>query len=121
MKEKKVLVVDDDKDFLFLMARKISEDGYQVFTALDGIQALKLAYNEIPDVIILDIMLPAGGGISILKKLKGSTKTHVIPVIAITASDDPGIKEEALENNAAEFMIKPFSPEELIEKIWKYT
>ncbi|MFP4081837.1 MAG: response regulator [Candidatus Aminicenantes bacterium] len=120
MKTKKVLIVDDDVDFVRLIGRKIAEAGFEVLTAFDAFQATRQAHKKDPDLIVLDIKLPAGGGLGVLKNLKTSLKTNHIPVIAVTAYNDPEIKKDVLEYNVEEFMTKPFAPEKLVEKLWKY-
>jgi len=121
MEAKKILIVDDDKDLVKLLSQKISQAGYRIIVAYDGLQATRLAYKEDPDLIILDIKLPAGGGIGTLKNLKSSAKTNTKPVIVITAFEDPEIRKEVSEYGVEEYMVKPINSAELIEKIWKYT
>jgi len=120
MEAKKILVVDDDLDFVKLLSRHISREGYNVIAAFDGYQAIRLAHTENPDLIVLDIRLPAGGGIGTLKNLRNSSQTINIPIIIVTAYDNAEVKKEASEYNVEEYMVKPFDPKELIEKIWKY-
>ncbi len=115
---RKVLVVDDDRDLVNLLSLKISQAGYEVLTAYDGYQAISITAKENPDLIVLDIRLPAGGGAGVLKALKGSFKTHDIPVIVITAYDF--LEKEVSEYRVEEFMIKPLNPDELVERIAKY-
>ena len=116
----KILIVDDDQDLVKILTQKIFQAGYQVYAAFDGFQAIRIAQKEIPDLIILDLKLPAGGGFGVLKNLKTSSKTLSIPIIAMTAYDNPEIKESVSEYNVEEFLAKPFSPDDLIEKIKNY-
>jgi DNA-binding response OmpR family regulator len=121
MAGKKVLVVDDDKDLAKLLIRKISQEGFEVLVAYDGLQAVHLAHREIPSLIILDIKLPAGGGIGAVANLKNSLKTEFIPIIAISASDSPDIPRELQSYGVEEFMLKPLDIEALLRKIKKIT
>jgi len=117
MPEKRILIIDDDKVLVQLLGRRIAAAGYEVMTAFDGVQGLRLAFQEKPSLIILDILFPAGGGIETLKKLSSSTKTWNIPIIINTGHDDPQLKQTASEYNIVDFMLKPVDPEKIIQKI----
>ncbi len=117
MANKKILIIDDDKVLTLLLSRKLSEAGYEVVNAFDGVQGLRLAFHEKPDLILLDIRFPAGGGINTLEKLSSSTKTWNIPIIIITGYDEPEIKQQISGYNVIEYMIKPIEPQSLIDKI----
>ena len=117
MSSKKVLIVDDDKVLSILWSRKLSQAGYEPIIALDGIQAMKLAFQENPALIVLDIMFPGGGGFSILERLSSSSKTWSTPVIISTAHDNPEVREKVNKYDVADFMVKPVDPDKLIEKI----
>ncbi len=114
---KRILVVDDDSDLLLLISRKLTQAGHQVLTALDATQAVRQANKEAPDLILLDIRLPAGGGIGVLKTLKSSSKTMQIPVIAMTASEDPALRREVEAYCLEGFLKKPLDFEDLLKKI----
>jgi len=117
MPKKKILIIDDDRTFVMLIGRSITQAGYEVISAFDGVQALRLAFNENPDLIILDIRFPAGGGIETLKKLNTSSKTWNIPIIISTSYDDPEVKRKVEEYDIAGFMLKPVDPEKILLKI----
>ncbi len=114
---KKILIIDDDKDLILLLSRKLSLAGYDIVTALDGIQGTQLALKESPDLVVLDVKLPGGGGIETLKKLRGIPKTWTIPIIIITAYDHPQIRHEFHEQQIDAFIKKPFTDDVLLEKI----
>ena len=114
---KKILVADDDNTLLLLLFKRLSQAGHQVLTALDGDQAMRQATREAPDLILLDIMLPAGGGMGVLKKLKSSTRTMQIPVIAMTASENPALRSEVAASGVEGFLIKPLDIDGLLKKI----
>ncbi len=99
------------------MTRKITSAGYEVLTAVDGIQGISSAIKEQPQLIILDIKFPAGGGLETLKKLSLSAKTCNIPVIISTCLDDPQIKQTVSSYNVVDYLVKPIEPELLIQKI----
>jgi len=114
---KKILVADDDNTLLLLLCRRLSQAGHQVLTALDGDQAMRQATREAPDLILLDIRLPAGGGLGVLNKLKSSTRTMQIPVIAMTASENPALRSEVESYGVEGFLIKPLDIDGLLKKI----
>ena len=114
---KKILVIDDDRSIVMLLGRILTQAGYEVLTAADGVQGIKFAFQADPDLIVLDIRFPAGGGMGLLQKLSDSTKTWNIPIIINTSYDDPEIKQKAEEYNVKDFMLKPVDPDELVKKI----
>ena len=95
----------------------MSQAGHQVFAALDGSQAVRTAHREAPDLILLDIKLPAGGGVGVLKNLQSSAKTINIPIIAMSASDDPETKKSVADYNLEGFLKKPFDFGELLKRV----
>lgn len=117
MTNKKILIIDDDRALVHLLTLRITEAGYEVLSALDGVQGLRLAFQEKPSLIILDIRFPAGGGIETLKKIKSSHKTMSTPIVIITIYDDPQTRQEVSKYDVKEFMVKPIDPSELVDKI----
>ena len=117
MLSKKILIIDDDRALILLLTKNIIEAGYEVISALDGVQGLRLAFQENPSLIVLDIRFPAGGGIETLKKLMASSKTMSTPVLIITSYDEPQIRQKVTEYNVAGFFVKPIEPKSLINKI----
>lgn len=115
--KRKILIIDDDRIFLQIMSRKITAAGYEVLTAVDGIQGISLAFKEQPQLIILDIRFPAGGGLETLKKLSLSTKTSNIPIIISTCLDDPQVKQMVSSYNVVDYLVKPIEPEKLVQRI----
>jgi CheY-like chemotaxis protein len=114
---KKILIVDDDNVLLLILSRRLSQAGHQILTALDGDQAVRQATREKPDLILLDIRLPAGGGMGVLKTLKNSTRTMQIPVIAMTATEDLPLRREVEAYGLEGFLIKPLDIDGLLKKI----
>lgn len=119
MFREKILIIDDDRALVLLLTQKMIKAGYEVISAFDGVQGLRLVFQENPSLIVLDIRFPAGGGIETLKKIKASSKTMSIPVLIITGYDEPQIRQKVLENNGADFLVKPIDPNLLIDKINK--
>jgi DNA-binding response OmpR family regulator len=114
-----ILVADDDMDLVTALSIRLRAAGYRVLGAYDGDQAYKLAQESKPDLIILDVRMPAGGGFSSLDKMKHSLTTRSIPVIFLTAFDDDEMREEARRMGAAGFFRKPFDDTEFMGAIGK--
>lgn len=114
---KKILVVDDDPDIVELIVTRLKANNYNVVFAYDGIRAVQSAIDENPDLIILDMKMPAGDGLSVFENLKKSSKTALTPVIFITAYANEAIEAKVLKLGAKDFIAKPFRAEELLEKI----
>jgi len=113
----KVLVVDDEPDALELIDYNLKGVGYQVFTAANGTRALELAQRHLPDLIILDLMLPEIDGIEVCKILRRNTETQDIPIIMLTAKADEIDRVIGLEVGADDYVTKPFSPRELTLRV----
>lgn len=115
----KILVVDDEQDILELVEPMLAANSYEVLKALSGEEAITLAENSSPDLILLDIMMPGLDGIETARRLKQNEKTAKIPIIMLTAlvnSDNVG---RSLEAGAVDYISKPFEPKTLLEKIRK--
>src|SRR6266496_537263 len=96
MKGKKILLADDDHVTLETLGAQLRGVGYQVVTAMDAMQAFMVAQRSAPDAVLLDIQMPGGTGLDTLKRLRTSTKTQAIPVIAISGLRDPEMGKRAL-------------------------
>ena len=114
---KKILIADDDPDILTLLASRLRSNNMAVVTAQDCNQAIKKAYSEQPDLILMDIRMPSIGGLSAFNSLKMYTRTENIPVIFITAYPGKEVQEKVMEMGATDFVAKPFQTEELLSKI----
>jgi DNA-binding response OmpR family regulator len=119
MVKKKILVIDDMPNIVTMVKARLEASGYEVIAALDGQQGLTYAYSEKPDLIILDIVMPAGGGYSIYTRLKMSPKTRSVPVIFLTAKDRPEDVARAYNLGAQYFVKKPYKPEMLLGTVKK--
>ncbi|OGP66347.1 MAG: hypothetical protein A2170_06935 [Deltaproteobacteria bacterium RBG_13_53_10] len=116
-KRKKVLIVDDERDIVKAVTIRMQSRGYDVVTAYDGAQALFMAHKEMPDVIILDIRMPAGDGFSVAEKLKQVDRTRQMPIIFLTGSPEKNAEARALELGARFYIKKPYDPEELLDAV----
>jgi two-component system, OmpR family, alkaline phosphatase synthesis response regulator PhoP len=114
MAGKKVLVVDDDVKTVELVRLYLNRDGYQVLTAYDGIEALRLARESCPDLIVLDLMLPDIDGLEVCRTLRHESD---VPIIMLTARTTDRDKLTGLDLGADDYVTKPFSPKELAARV----
>ncbi len=112
-----VLAVDDDKLLLRLLEINLGKAGCRVLKAPDGATALRLAEEQKPDLILLDLMMPHMDGWEVMRRLKESEATRHIPVIVITGKVDPLTRAELLDMGAEDFVSKPFDLLELREVV----
>ncbi len=117
MAGKKILIVDDDENLVKALSLRLRTSGYKVFGALDGMQAVMMSHKHDPDLIILDIRMPAGDGFSVMDKLGLSIKTQNIPVIVVTAFDDEYTKSRVNELGAFAYFRKPVDTDELLSSV----
>jgi DNA-binding response OmpR family regulator len=115
--KKKILIVDDERDIVKGLMIRLQGAGYDVVTAFDGAQGVFMAHKEKPDLIILDIRMPAGNGFSVAQRLKRSMHTFTIPVIFLTGSPEKNAEEKAMALGARFYIKKPYDPEELLDAI----
>ncbi len=113
----KILVVDDEPEIVRALGLRLKSNGYNVISAMDGLQATNAAIKEQPDLIILDIGMPAANGHVVTKRLRNSTKTCAIPIIYLTARTDEKDHQEAINLGVNKFITKPYDPDELIMTI----
>jgi len=113
----KILVVDDEPQIVRLLSLRLKAKNFNVISAYDGYQCVQVAKVEIPDLILLDIKMPLGGGIVAFEKLKSLTETANIPVIFITAFPSEQIKKQVMDMGAEDFISKPFNSDVLINKV----
>jgi DNA-binding response OmpR family regulator len=115
MAKEKILVVDDEQDVAKALKVRLKANGYHVILAPDSVQAFIMANKEKPDLILLDIMIPGGGGFVVAERLKQSQATHHIPIIFLTGI--PGGEERASKLGASGYVMKPYHPDELMQTI----
>jgi CheY-like chemotaxis protein len=112
-----IMIVDDEHDIVTIIGKVLRKSGYEVTTAFDGLECLKNLGNELPDLILLDNVMPNMDGRTVLLKLKASKKTRNIPVIMVTALVDQEHITIAQKGGAAEYIVKPFDYTVMLEKI----
>jgi DNA-binding response OmpR family regulator len=117
MQKSKILVVDDDPDLVRALRLRLRANHYDIATAADGYAAIATAQKERPDLIVLDLGLPAGDGFMVLERLQNSDTLSGIPVIVLSARDPQNNEERALKAGAAAFFQKPADNEELLNVI----
>jgi two-component system KDP operon response regulator KdpE len=110
----KIMVVDDDPDLRQALTLRLRANNFETVNACDGYSAIALAQKERPNLIILDLGLPAGDGFSVLKNLQQYPALSVIPVIVLTARDPEGNEKRTLNSGAVAFFQKPADNEELL-------
>jgi DNA-binding response OmpR family regulator len=113
----KILVVDDEPDLLELVAFNLKAEGFEVFTAANGPEALNQARALLPDLIVLDLMLPDLDGVAVCEILQRLPSTAPIPVVMLTAWSTDLARTVGLQAGAKDYVTKPFSPRELVSRI----
>jgi DNA-binding response OmpR family regulator len=117
----KILIADDDKEMVDFLTDMLSVEGYEVVVAFDALQAIQFALKERPNVILLDLVMPAGGGFRTLESLKKSTITRETPIMILTGKGTEADREKAFEMGVDDYMRKPFDPESLVKRIKELT
>lgn len=117
MSREKVLVVEDEEDILELIRYNLAKEGYVVTGVTTGEDALNVARNAAPDLVLLDIMLPGLDGLEVCRRLKADGRVQHIPVIMLTAKGEESDIVVGLELGATDYVTKPFSPRVLVARI----
>ena len=113
----RILVADDEEDVLRLVSRNLKNAGFQVAEVTDGADVIAHMRNEMPALILLDVMLPGLTGFEVCKLLKSDPRTNAIPIIMLTAKAREGERVMGLELGADDYVTKPFSPRELVLRV----
>lgn len=113
----KILVVDDEPDIVELIGFNLRAEGYDVITAANGREALDQARSGLPDLIVLDLMLPEMDGLTVCEILHHLPSTAPIPIIMLTAWKSELARITGLDTGAKEYLTKPFSPRDLVLRI----
>ena len=114
MVKEKILVVDDEPGIVELVRLNLEDNDYQVVTAQDGQRALEAYYSEMPDLIVLDIMMPKMNGFEVCQTIRRQSN---VPIIMLTALSDAEEELKGLESGADDYIGKPFSPGELVARV----
>jgi len=117
MTKEKILIVDDEEDILELVRYNLSREGYKILCASTGEEGLNAAGKEIPDLIVLDLMLPGVDGLDVTRRLKGDDATRKIPIVMLTAKGEESDIVTGLELGADDYITKPFSPRVMVARI----
>ena len=118
MKNKpKILLVDDEYDILEFLSYNLKREGFVVFTANNGIQALEIAQKEVPDLIILDVMMPNMDGIAVCERIRSSEKTQQILILFLTARSEEYSEVAGFDAGADDYVTKPIKPKLLISRV----
>src|SRR5262252_2365960 len=112
-----ILVVEDEPAIQELIACNLELAGHQALRAENAEQALEMVRTALPDLVVLDWMLPGMSGIELARKLRADRRTHEVPVIMLTARADEADKLAGLESGADDYLVKPFSPRELNARV----
>lgn len=112
-----ILVVDDEEDILELVRYNLMREGYGVLCAATGEEAVRIAGEAVPDLIVLDLMLPGVDGLEVTRMIKGAPKTASIPIVMLTAKGEEADIVTGLEMGADDYVSKPFSPRVLSARI----
>ena len=119
MARKKILLVDDEEDIIKMNMLRLIESNYEVISASDGEEGFEKAEKEIPDLILLDVVMSRMDGLQTLAKLKSNSKTSHIPVIMLSGVGEKEALDRARASGAADFIDKPFNGDMLMEAIKK--
>ncbi|PIU41642.1 MAG: hypothetical protein COS99_04415 [Candidatus Omnitrophica bacterium CG07_land_8_20_14_0_80_42_15] len=117
--KKKILIIDDEKDWVTMLSIRLKSEGYDVDVAFDAVSGMMQIRQANPALVLLDIMLPAGGGVSVLKNIRNNTKTFSLPVIVVSARLDDAIKEETKKLGITDYFVKSNDTAELMTGIKK--
>ncbi len=117
MSKKRILVADDEPDIVRGLMLRLTSAGYSVSTAMDGLEATKKAIEDKPDLILLDIGMPAGTGHVVVERLRNIEATCQIPVIYLTARTGVEDYRKARDGGVAKYITKPFDPEVLLAAV----
>jgi len=117
---KKILLIEDEEIMVNLLQRKLTQEGYEISVARDGEEGLKLIREAVPDLVLLDIIMPKKGGFEVMEAMQEDKELREIPVIIISNSGQPVELDRAKELGAKDWLIKTdFDPQEVLDKVVK--
>ncbi|MCH8032979.1 MAG: response regulator [Bacteroidetes bacterium] len=114
---KRILVIDDLPENVFMLQERLEHEGYEALTAYDGKSGIEKAITEIPDLILLDVMMPDINGFEVCKTLVNDSRTSAIPIILVTAKTGAEDTKEGLDAGAYDYIKKPFNKVELLARV----
>jgi two-component system phosphate regulon response regulator PhoB len=113
----RILVAEDDPDIRHLVTVKLHRAGFEVAAVPDGYAALREAHTGAPDLALLDVRMPRISGVEVCRELRADRRTAAVPVIMLTARARPQDLEQAYAAGATDYVVKPFSPRELLDRV----
>ena len=116
MQKKKILIIEDEEDILALISYHLLKEGFDTITATSGQEGLSLIRTQLPQLVILDWMLPDANGLELCKKLRSDTATAKVPILMVTAKSEETDMILGLETGADDYLTKPFSPKVLVAR-----
>ncbi|HNP61029.1 MAG TPA: response regulator [Nitrospirales bacterium] len=114
---KTIIIADDEEDLRLLVQVTLEHPSYRILTAVDGCAAMDAVCTHIPDLLILDWMMPGLDGCEVVRNIRLRSDTARIPIVMLTAKDGIDAREQMASLNLAGYLVKPFSPLELIQKV----
>lgn len=113
----KILIADDEPDIRELVAFTLRFAGHEVIKTTNGEEALQAALREVPDLVLLDVRMPRLTGYEACQQIKANEKTRDVPVVFLSAKGQEGEIQTGMESGAEEYIVKPFSPDQLLERV----
>jgi DNA-binding response OmpR family regulator len=113
----KILIIEDEFDILRVLQKRLSDAGFEIITSVDAYQGVQKAHKERPDLIILDLMIPAGGGLSVLRNIKASDHTKLTPVLVLTGMENEKYRQDIIDEGVQGYLQKPYNVQELLNEI----
>ncbi|MCK4913444.1 MAG: response regulator [Planctomycetes bacterium] len=113
----RILIIEDERDVQKVIAKRLMGAGFEVLCADDGYRGVELIHNERPDLIVLDLQLPAGSGLTVLKNMRMSAYTRYTPVVVLTGISDETLKQKVMEAGVDAYIEKPYEPNMFIKTI----
>ncbi len=120
MARKRILIVDDEPHIIKVLTVRLEKAGYEVIAAIDGQETLNKVRKEMPDLVILDLMLPGIDGYKVCRLLKFDERYKHIPIIVLTARVEEEDRKRSMEVGADEYITKPIKPDEFLDTIKKH-
>ncbi len=113
----KIMIIEDEPDTVKVVTKRLTQAGFEVVVAADAYEGVRFAHKEKPDLIILDLMLPAGGGLSVLKNIKMAAEIRYTPVVVLTGAKNEDYKRQILDEGVEAYLEKPYEPDVLLSTI----
>jgi len=117
--KKKILIVDDNPDLIRILHLQLKNQGYDTIQAMNGKQAVDMATAQLPDLILMDLMMPEMNGLEATRLIRENSNTRSIPILAVTAKTTTTDKEECLKSGCNDYMSKPFTTKEMASRMEK--